>query len=66
MMLRVFDDGMTLIICLNMIYPSLMLHKIAAEEQLDDIIHGSRKKKGNKKKGNMKSGTEIRRKIGVR
>ena len=45
-----FDDGMTLIICLNMIYPSLMLNKSAAEEQLDDIIHGSRKKKGNKKK----------------
>ena len=50
MMLCFFDDGMTIIICLNMMYPSLMLHKTAAEEQLDDIIHGSRKKKGNKKK----------------
>ena len=49
MMLRFFDDGMTLIICLNMMYPSLMLQKTAAAEQVDDI-HGSRKEKGDKKK----------------
>ena len=56
MMLRFFDDGMTLIICLNRMYLSLMLQKTAAAEQLDDI-NGSRKEKGNKTKGNMKSGT---------
>ena len=47
-----------------MMYPSLMLQKTAAAEQLD-VIHGLRKEKGNKKTGNMKSGT-IGRKIGVR
>ena len=41
-----------------MMYISLTLQKTAAEEQLGDIIHGSRKEKGNqKKKGNTKSGT---------
>ena len=49
MMLRFFVDGMTFIICLNMMYSTLMLQKTAAAEQLDDI-HGSRKEKGNKKK----------------
>ena len=33
MILRFFDDGMTLIICLNRMYPSRMLQKTAAEEQ---------------------------------
>ena len=66
MILRFFDDGMALIICLNMMCPSLMLQKTADAEQLDDI-HGSRKEKGNKKK--MKYEERYHRtgeKIGVR
>ena len=53
-----FDDGMTLLIMyLNMMYPSLMLQKTAAAEQLDDIHVVQEKRRITKKKGNMKSGT---------
>ena len=57
MMLRFLDDGMTLIICLNMMYPSLMLQKSAAAEQLDDIRMVQEKRRVTKKKRNIKSVT---------